>query len=211
MDYRKDNKNNEYRDRGIDRKSVSIKRVSKVTSQGKRLRFSVMVVAGDRNGSVGVALGRGLDTKSAIEKAEKRAVKNMRKIALVGDTIPHELRYKKGAAQVLLRPAKTGSGIIAGSASRVVLELAGVLNVYCKQLGSNDIVANTYCTFEALTKLRNDRVLNRMRNMRARIGVKEKIDADKKEKMKKMAKREKKNNKLNDNKHATRKFAKKTK
>jgi len=210
MEHRFDNRN-EFK-KNADTRSVAIRRVAKVTSGGKRLRFSAMVVAGDRNGSVGVALGRGIDTKSAVEKAERRAVKNMKKIALIGDTIPHEIRVKKGAAQVLLRPAKPGAGVIAGSASRIVLELAGVMNVYCKQLGSNNIVANTYVTFEALTKLRNDRVLSRMTKMQERIGIKEKMDEEKKKKFaKKKTNKRFKENKLSDRKNVFRNNTKKNK
>src|SRR5690554_5093835 len=168
--------------KSYDKRTVAVRRVAKVNAGGKRLRFSVMVVAGDRNGSVGVALGRGVDTRAAMEKAEKKAAKTMKKIQLVGDTIPHEIRMKYGAAEVILRPAKPGSGIIAGAAARTVLEMAGIQNVYCKQLGSNDLVANTYCTYEALLALRNGRVLNRMKIMQERIGLKEKMDKERKEK-----------------------------
>ncbi len=188
-------------------RTISMKRVSKVTSQGKRLRFSVMVVAGNRNGSVGVAIGRGLDTKSAVEKAERKAIKNMKKLELIGDTIPHEINNKFGAAKVLLRPAKPGAGVIAGSSSRIVLELAGVVNVYCKQLGSNNPVANAYCTYEALTKLRSARVLDRMKIMQERVGLKEKMDIENK---KKLAKKKKLNkNKISAKKDVTRKSTKK--
>jgi small subunit ribosomal protein S5 len=129
------------------------KRVAKVHKGGKRLRFSAMVVVGDKKGSVGVGLGRGVDTKSAIEKGERQAVKAMRKIDLVGDTIPHEIVNKMGAAEVLLRPAKPGTGVIAGSSVRIVLEMAGIESVYGKLLGTNDAIMNAYCTFDALRNL----------------------------------------------------------
>ncbi len=203
------NNNNNENKKLADTKTISMKRVSKVTSQGKRLRFSVMVVAGNRNGSVGVAIGRGLDTKSAVEKAERKAIKNMKKIELIGDTIPHEVNNKFGAAKVLLRPAKPGAGIIAGSSSRIVLELAGVMNVYCKQLGSNNPIANAYCTFEALTRLRSGRVLERMTIMQERVGLKEKMDLENKKKMAKMKKNPKNN--ISDKKDAFRKHTKKNK
>lgn len=207
MDRRQEQKN-------YDKKAVTIRRVAKVTAGGKRMRFSAMVVAGDRNGSVGVALGRGVDTRSAMEKAERRAVKGMKKIQVIGDTIPHEIRMKFGAAQVLLRPAKPGTGVIAGSASRIVLEMAGIQNVYCKQLGSNDIIANTYCTFEALLALRKGRVLERMKIMQERIGLKEKMDAERKAKEAKLSKKKKslkKSDNINRSKNGTRKSTKKNK
>lgn len=196
--------------KNYEKRAVAIRRVAKVNAGGKRLRFSAMVVAGDRNGSVGVALGRGVDTRSAMEKAEKKAVKTMKKIEVIGDTIPHEIRMKFGAAQVVLRPAKPGTGIIAGSASRIVLEMAGIQNVYCKQLGSNDIIANTYCTYEALLGLRKARVLKKMRIMQDRIGLKEKMDAERKAKEAKLRKAKKTDN-INKGKHATRKFTTKKK
>ncbi len=161
-------------------KTVEIRRVAKVTSGGKRLRFSAMVVAGDRNGTVGVGLGRGVDTRSAIEKATRQAEKAARKIQLIGDTIPHEIKHKSGAAEVLLRPARPGTGVIAGSSVRTVLELCGIDNVYGKMLGSNNIIMNTYCTFEALQVLRSGRVLEKMHKMKDRLHLKEQLDAERK-------------------------------
>lgn len=163
-----------------DKKTVSIRRVAKVTKGGKRLRFSAMVVVGDHNGSVGVGLGRGVDTKSAVEKGERIAVKKMRRIQLVGDTIPHEITHKEGAAKVLLRPARPGTGVIAGSSVRTVLELAGIENVYGKLLGTTDAIASSYATFEALKALRNRRVLAKMRNMRERVEAKKETDKERK-------------------------------
>ena len=181
----------------FDKKSLPIRRVAKVTKGGKRLRFSTVVVVGDHNGKVGVGLGRGVDVRSAVEKGERIATKAMRRIELIGDTIPHEINYKYGAAQVLLRPARTGTGVIAGSSVRTVLELAGVDSVYGKILGTQEPNANAYCTFEALKALRNGRVLKKMSKMRERIEIKKEIDEEKK---KKMAKRKSKEKKTDRNK-----------
>lgn len=170
------------REQGAERKMITIKRVAKVTAGGKRMRFSAMVVAGDRNGSVGIGLGRGADTRSAVEKAGRKAEKSMKKIQLIGDTIPHEVELKFGGAHVILRPARPGTGIIAGSAARTILELTGIDNVYAKQLGSNDLIANTYCTYDALLSLRSARVLQRMDKMKERIAYKETLNAERKEK-----------------------------
>lgn len=186
-----------------DKKTVSIRRVAKVTKGGKRLRFSAMVVVGDHNGSAGVGLGRGVDTKSAVEKGERIAVKKMRRIQLVGDTIPHEITHKEGAAKVLLRPARPGTGVIAGSSVRTVLELAGIENVYGKLLGTTDAIASSYATFEALKALRNRRVLAKMRNMRERVEAKKETDKERKlkEEKKRAAKRaEKKETRRKDTK-----------
>lgn len=176
-----DKSKTEKRERSMyDKKTVSIRRVAKVTKGGKRLRFSAMVVAGDHNGSVGVGLGRGEDTRSAVEKGERIAIKQMKKIQLVGDTIPHEIMHKEGAAKVLLRPARPGTGVIAGSSVRTVLELAGIDNVYGKLLGTTDAVAAAYATFEALKLLRNERVLAKMKNMRDRVEAKKETDKERK-------------------------------
>lgn len=188
---RENNRRNDRRDRrdrgGNDRRPrfernvVSIRRVAKVTAGGRRLRFSAMVVVGDKNGSVGVGLGRGMDTRAAIEKGARIAEKSMIKVQLVGDTIPHEITHKKGAAKIMLRPAKLGTGVIAGSAARTVLESAGIENVYAKLLGTSDLIANTYATFEALKLLRNKRVLAKMKKMKERVGIKAEMDKERKE------------------------------
>ncbi len=190
-------------------RTVDIRRVAKVTSGAKRLRFSAIVVTGDRKGSVGVGLGRGVDTRSAVMKGTNVAEKNMKKMQLVGDTIPHEVVMKIGASKILLRPARPGTGIIAGPSARAVLELAGVENVYAKVLGSNNLVANTYCTFEALKYLRNERVLSKMDKMKERIGLKEEMDKERKKKEIKRKKEFKKSNNIKrNNKNEVRKHTK---
>lgn len=174
-------RNNNRRERGgLDQKALGIRRVAKVTKGGKRLRFSTIVVVGDHNGKVGVGLGRGSDVRSSIEKGGRIATKVAKQIELVGDTIPHEVVYKYGAAKVMLRPAKQGTGIIAGSSVRTVLEMAGVDNVYGKVLGTNEPNANAYCTFEALKSLRKARVLRKMSKMRERVELKKETDKEKK-------------------------------
>lgn len=195
--------NREKRERKeFDKKSLPIRRVAKVTKGGKRLRFSTVVIVGDHNGKVGVGLGRGVDVRSAVEKGERIATKAIKRIELVGDTIPHEITYKYGAAEVLLRPARTGTGVIAGSSVRTVLELAGIDSVYGKILGTPEPNANAYCTFEALKALRNGRVLKRMSKMRERIEVKKEIDEERK---KKAAKRKSKEKNAERNKVSKRK------
>ncbi len=170
----------EKKDRTYDKKTVSIRRVAKVTKGGKRLRFSAMVIVGDHNGSVGVGLGRGVDTKSAVEKGERIATKKLTRIQLAGDTIPHEVIFKEGAARVILRPARPGTGVIAGSSVRTVLEMAGIDNVYGKLMGTSNPIATAYATFEALKTLRNTRVLARMKNMRDRVELKKETDKEQK-------------------------------
>ena len=187
-----------------DKKILPIRRVAKVTKGGRRLRFSTVVVVGDRKGSVGVALGRGSDVRSSIDQGERLAIKSMKKIELIGDTIPHEIRHKYGAAKILLRPARPGTGIIAGSSVRIVLDLAGIDNVYGKILGTDEPNANAYCAFEALQQLRKGRVLRKMKKMRERIALKEEMDKERQLKEQKRRKAEKnkrrtKSNKFKDN------------
>lgn len=200
-------KNNKER-KIYDKKSLPIRRVAKVTKGGKRLRFSTVVVVGDRHGTVGVALGRGADVKGAVEQGERLATKAAKKVQLIGDTIPHEIMFKYGAAKVLLRPARPGTGVIAGSSVRSVLELAGVDNVYGKILGSADPNANAYCTFRALRALRSERVLSRMTKMRDRIQLKEESDKEKQIKEDRKRKADKKNR--NNQKNKFERFDRKT-
>lgn len=188
----KNNRENDRERSKYDKKALPIRRVAKVVKGGRRLRFSTVVVVGDRKGSVGVALGRGSDVKSSIDQGERLAIKSMKKIELIGDTIPHEIEHKYGSAKVLLRPARPGTGIIAGSSVRTVLDLAGVDNVYGKILGSNEPNANAYCTFEALQMLRKGRVLRKMSKMRDRIALKEEMDKEKQAKEEKKRKEKKK-------------------
>lgn len=174
----------------FDKKTLPVRRVAKVTKGGKKLRFSTIVVVGDRNGTVGVALGRGADVRTAVEQGERLAAKVATKIELAGDTIPHEILQKFGAVKVLLRPARPGTGVIAGSSVRTVLELAGVDNVYGKILGSADPNGNAYCTFKALKALRSARVLSRMNKMRDRIALKEETEKERRAKEDKRRKKE---------------------
>jgi small subunit ribosomal protein S5 len=188
----RDNRGNNRERSKYDKKALPVRRVAKVVKGGRRLRFSTVVVVGDRKGTVGVALGRGPDVKSSIDQGERLAIKSMKKIELIGDTIPHEIEHKYGAAKVLLRPARPGTGIIAGSSVRTVLDLAGIDNVYGKILGSNEPNANAYCTFEALQMLKKGRVLRKMSKMRERIALKEEMDKERQAKEEKKRKEKRK-------------------
>ena len=137
----------------LEEKVVQIKRVSKKTKGGNKMRFTVLVVVGNRNGRVGVGLGKSVDISSAIIKAASFAKKRMINVPITDGTIPHSIRIKKGGAEVLLKPAPAGAGIIAGGAVRFVVEAAGIKNISSKILGSDNKANNVYATFEALTKL----------------------------------------------------------
>ncbi len=136
-------------------KLVNINRVSKVMKGGKRLSFSALVVTGDGNGYVGVGQGKANEVPSAISKAGADARKNLIRVPMAGSTIPHEMQVKLGATKVLIKPAAPGTGIIAGSSIRVVMEAAGIKDVLTKSLGSANRVNMAKATIQALKQLRD--------------------------------------------------------
>lgn len=133
---------------------VQVNRVSKKTKGGDRRSLSVLVVVGDRKGRVGVGLGKALEVQSAVRKATTYAKKHLTLVPLKGRTIPHQVLVKFGAAQVLLKPAPVGTGVIAGGAVRVVVEAAGIHDIVSKALGTKNKASNVYATMEALKNLR---------------------------------------------------------
>ncbi|HLB51697.1 30S ribosomal protein S5 [candidate division WWE3 bacterium RIFCSPHIGHO2_12_FULL_38_15] len=141
--------------REFEEKVIQIKRVSKKTSGGNSIGFSALVVVGDKKGRAGVGLGKAKDVSSAVQKAVTQAKRNMVKINLKNTTIAHEVHSKFGSAVVFLKPAPKGSGIIAGGAVRVVLELVGIKDISAKMLGSNNRSSNLNCALEALKKLKS--------------------------------------------------------
>lgn len=136
-------------------KLISINRVAKVLKGGKHLRFSALVVSGDGQGHVGVGLGKANEVPIAISKASATARKNLISVPMAGSTIPYEIRTKFGAADVLLKPASPGTGIIAGGSVRAVLEAAGVKDVLTKSMGSANKINVARATILALTSLKN--------------------------------------------------------
>ena len=140
--------------REIEEKVIQIDRVTRVVKGGRRLRFRATVVVGDKNGKVGVAVAKGTEVLIAINKATAKAKKELTSINLKETTIPHEVTVDFGGAKVLLKPASAGTGLIAGSAVRAVLEVCGISDILSKALGSNNKINNVYATFLALKKLR---------------------------------------------------------
>jgi small subunit ribosomal protein S5 len=134
--------------------TVTINRVSKVVKGGKRLSFNALVVVGNGNGSVGVALGKSNEVQEAIMKATMAAKKNMITFPIINGTIPHEIEGRFSAGHVWMKPAVEGTGIISGGAMRAVLEVAGIKNILTKNLGSRNAFNTVYATFEALKKLK---------------------------------------------------------
>lgn len=136
-------------------KVVQVNRVSKKTKGGDKRSLSVLAVVGDKKGKVGVGLGKAADVQSAVRKATSYAKRHLIEVPLVDNrTIPHEIRIKRGAARVMLKPAPSGTGIIAGGAVRVVVEAAGISDIVSKILGTNNRASNVYATLEALGKLK---------------------------------------------------------
>ena len=138
----------------FEEKIVRVNRVSKKTKGGNKIGFSVLVVVGDKKGQVGVGLGKAPTVPAAIKKSMIYAKKHLIKVPLVGTTIPHQIFIKKGAAKIMLKPASTGTGVIAGGAVRAVVEAAGIKDILSKVLGTSNQASNVYATLEALSKLR---------------------------------------------------------
>jgi small subunit ribosomal protein S5 len=143
---------------------VKIKPVSKVTKGGRDRRFNALVVVGDGKGRVGVGMGKAREVAEAIRKGTQIAQRNIKRVP-VGTSIPHEVLGKCGAAKVFMRPASPGTGLIAGSAVRSVLEAAGVQNVLTKSMGSTNAHNVAVATVEALTSLRTYREVRTSRRL----------------------------------------------
>lgn len=148
--------NNQYRRpvSEFEEKVVQVNRVSKKTKGGNKIGFSVLTIVGDKKGRVGAGMGKARDVSSAIRKGFARAQKSLVEFPMKDRTITHEVKVKRGAAKVLLKPAPPGTGIVAGGAVRLVAEVAGIQDIVAKILGSNNKVGNVYATIKALEKLK---------------------------------------------------------
>jgi len=138
----------------FEQRIVDLARVTRVMAGGKRMRFRVCIVIGDRKGRIGIGMDKGADVPQAVNKAVTKAKKNIIDVPIVNDTIPYGIFHKKGAAKILLKPARKGKGVIAGGAARIVFELAGLKNITAKILGTNNNVNVAKCTIEALAGMR---------------------------------------------------------
>ena len=146
--------------REFDQKIIDLARVTRVMAGGKRLRFRACIAIGDKKGKLAIGLAKGADVALAVNKAVNRAQKQMIKVPLLNESIPHEIRVKYKAAQLLLKPAPKGTGIKAGGAIRVALELAGVPNIVAKILGTNNKVTNVKALMIALASFKTKPLSN---------------------------------------------------
>lgn len=144
-------------------KVVHINRCAKVVKGGRRFSFAALVVVGNQKGEVGVGYGKAKEVPECIRKGTEQAKKNLVKINLRGDTIPHPVRGISDGGEVLLRPATDGTGVIAGGGVRAVLEAVGIHNVLSKSLGSNNHLAMVNATMDALKQLRSNEEIKKLR------------------------------------------------
>ena len=150
----------------LEERVVYINRVSKTVKGGRRMSLVALVVVGDRNGNVGIGMGKSQEVPTAIKKGVEDAKKNMFTVPLTEEkTLPHEIIGEFGAGRVLIKPARPGTGVIAGGAARAVMELAGVNDVLTKSLGTNNVINVVKATADGLQKLQSPEAVAERRGM----------------------------------------------
>ena len=142
---------------------ISIRRVTKVVKGGKNLSFSALVAVGNENGLVGIGKGKAREVPVAISKAAQDAKKKLIEVPIIDTTIPHFIKGIHGGGEVVLRPASKGTGVIAGGAVRVIMELAGIKDILTKSIRSNNPISVAHATMEGLRKLKNPDGVSKIR------------------------------------------------
>ena len=155
----------EHEEKPLEDTVVKIYRCAKVVKGGRRFSFAALVVVGDREGTVGIGYGKANEAPLAVEKGIKDAKKSLHKIPLVGQTLPHQVIGKFRATKIVLVPASPGTGVIAGSSARAVLEYAGVHDVLTKIYGSTSAKNVVKATLNGLLKLRNKEMIEALRGV----------------------------------------------
>ncbi|MCR4280265.1 MAG: 30S ribosomal protein S5 [Candidatus Komeilibacteria bacterium] len=155
----------------FNQKIIDLARVTRVMAGGKRMRFRACVVVGDGKGNIGFGVAKGADVAMAVNKAVKQAKKSLIFIKINEGTIPHQIVTKYKAAKLVLKPAAAGTGIVAGGATRMVLELSGISNVSAKVLGSSNKINNVKATFQALESFVRERQIETKKDKTSALTV----------------------------------------
>lgn len=158
-DFKREHRPNDRRERikkeeEFDKELVAVRRVTKVVKGGRTMRFSALVVVGDHKGTIGIGTGKAREVPGAIDKATLQAKNNLKKVNIVGRTIPHSATGKYGTSQIVMFPGKDGCGVIAGGSARAVIELAGIKDIVTKIHGSTNKINCVKATVKALTSTR---------------------------------------------------------
>lgn len=149
----------------VDQVLLDVARVTRVVGGGRRFSFRAAVAIGNRKGRAGFGIAKGADVSAAVDKAVNKAKKNMVDVPITHGTIPHDVKVKVGSAEITLRPARLGAGIIAGGALRSLCELAGIKDVVGKMYGTDNIMNNAYAVIEAFRRLEGKRAIYKRRNI----------------------------------------------
>ncbi|GGV07260.1 30S ribosomal protein S5 [Lactobacillus acetotolerans] len=163
MANRNDSRNNRRKKDDIEDQLVAINRVTKVVKGGQRMRFAALVIVGDKKGRVGFGTGKAQEVPEAIRKAVDNGKKRMINVPKVGTTIPHQVIGHYGSGSILFKPAEAGSGVTAGGAVRIVMDMAGITDVTSKSLGSNTPINVVRATMDGLKKLRTSEEIDKLR------------------------------------------------
>ncbi len=152
-DQRPRRREQKFEEREFDQRIIDIARVTRVMAGGKRMRFRACVVIGDKKGRIAYGIGKGADVTLAVNKAVNNAKKDLISVPTINGTIPHEIRNKYKASRLLLKPAPKGTGVVAGGAVRMALELSGIDNIVAKVYGSKNKLNNIKALLQALRDL----------------------------------------------------------